>query len=209
MSGTVSCGTGLVARLQSVSFPTIGHFLEDGFLDSGVRSLLENVHIVGRAVTVRVAGADAFATNQGLALLEPGDVLVIETGGDMRHAPVGAVTTCAAQTAGAAGIIVDGVVTDIVELREMGLPIFARGTSVLTTKRQADADSAVGVPVVCGGVTVNPGDIVMADDNGVLVLTSEEAMAVVDRAMASDLAEPGILARIRSGEAITNVLPIE
>ncbi|PYI69130.1 dimethylmenaquinone methyltransferase [Arthrobacter livingstonensis] len=197
----------LLQRLQSVSFPTIGHFLEDGFLDSGIRSLLENVHVVGRAVTVRVGGADAFATNQGLALVGPGDVLVIETGGDVRHAPVGAVTACAAQTAGAAGIVVDGVVTDIVELRDAGLPVFARGTSVLTAKRVADAGSAVNVPVVCGGVTVNPGDVVMADDNGVLVLTPAEAAAIVDKALASDLAEPEILARIRSGESIASVLP--
>ncbi|WP_239437408.1 RraA family protein [Arthrobacter alpinus] len=209
MSGTAVWDAELLTRLQSVSFPTIGHFLEDGFLDSGIRSMLENVHVVGRAVTVRVAGADAFATNRGLALLGPGDVLVIETGGDMRHAPVGAVTTCAAQTAGAAGIVVDGVVTDLVELREAGLPVFARGTSVLTTKRQADAGSAVNVPVVCGGVSVNPGDVVMADDNGVLVLTPEAAAAIVDRALSSDAAEPGILARIRSGEAIASVLPVE
>ncbi|MCQ9164524.1 RraA family protein [Arthrobacter sp. STN4] len=204
---SVAVNEGLIQRLQSVSFPTIGHFLEDGFLDTGIRALVADIHVVGRAVTVRVAGADAFATNQGLALLEPGDVLVIETGGDVRHAPVGAVTGCAAQTAGAAGIVVDGVVTDIVELREAGLPVFARGTSVLTTKRLADAGSAVNVPVLCGGVMVNPGDIVMADDNGVLVLRPEDAAAIVDRALASDLAEPAILARIRSGESISSVLP--
>lgn len=207
MSGTTVLDADLIERLQNVSFPTIGHFLEDGFFDSGIRSMLQNVHIVGRAVTVRVAGADAFATNKGLALLEPGDVLVIETGGDVAHAPVGAVTGCAALVAGAAGIVVDGVVTDIVELREAGLPVFARGTSVLTTKRKAHAGSAVNVPVVCGGVTVNPGDLVMADDNGVLVLSVAEAAAIVDKALETDAAEPAIVARIRSGEPITSILP--
>jgi 4-hydroxy-4-methyl-2-oxoglutarate aldolase len=197
----------LVSRLQSVSFPTIGHFLEEGFLDSGVRSMLRNVHIVGRAVTVRVASADAFATNRALALLEPGDVLVIETGHDTTHAPVGAVTSCAAQCAGAAGIVVDGVVTDIVELRSAGLPVFARGTSVLTAKRKLDANSAVNVPVLCGGVTVNPGDVVMADDNGVLVLSPEDAAAIADLALSTDRAEPDILRRLRSGEGIHTVLP--
>jgi 4-hydroxy-4-methyl-2-oxoglutarate aldolase len=197
----------LVSRLQSVSFPTIGHFLEEGFLDSGIRSMLRNVHFVGRAVTVRVASADAFATNRALALLEPGDVLVIETGHDTAHAPVGAVTAFAAQCAGAAGIVVDGVVTDIVELRSAGLPVFARGTSVLTAKRKLDANSAVNVPVLCGGVTVNPGDVVMADDNGVLVLSPEDAGAIVGLALTTDRAEPDILRRLRSGEAIGTVLP--
>ena len=211
MNGTVrltqALDAELVSRLQSVSFPTIGHFLEEGFLDSGVRSMLRNVHLVGRAVTVRVASADAFATNRALALLEPGDVLVIETGHDTTHAPVGAVTACAAQCAGAAGIVVDGVVTDIVELRSAGLPVFARGTSVLTAKRKLDANSAVNVPVLCGGVMVNPGDVVMADDNGVLVLSPEDAAAIVDLALSTDRAEPDILRRLRSGEAIDSVLP--
>lgn len=197
----------LVRRLRSVSFPTIGHFLEEGFLDSGIRSLLRDVRVVGRAVTVRVAEADAYATNRALALLEPGDVLVIETGGDLAHAPVGAVTGWAAMCQGAAGVVVDGVVTDVVELRAAGLPIFARGTSVLTAKRIASPHSAVNVPVLCGGVMVNPGDVVMADDNGVLVLSADEAAAVVDAALASDRAEPAILDRLRSGEPIGDVLP--
>ncbi|MFF2243246.1 RraA family protein [Arthrobacter sp. NPDC058130] len=197
----------LVQRLRTVSFPTIGHFLEEGFLDSGIRSLLRDVRVVGRAVTVRVAEADAYATNRALALLEPGDVLVIETGNDLAHAPVGAVTGCAAMCRGAAGVVVDGVVTDVVELRAAGLPVFARGTSVLTAKRIASPRSAVNVPVLCGGVMVNPGDVVMADDNGVLVLSAAEAAAVVDAALASDRAEPAILDRLRSGEPIGDVLP--
>ncbi len=108
---------------------------------------------------------------------------------------------------GAAGVVVDGVVTDVVELRAAGLPVFARGTSVLTAKRIASPHSAVNVPVLCGGVTVNPGDVVMADDNGVLVLSADEAAAVVDAALASDRAEPAILDRLRSGEPIGDVLP--
>lgn len=197
----------LIRRLESVSFPTIGHFLEEGFLDSGIRSLLRNVRVVGRAVTVRMADADAYATNRALALLEPGDVLVIETGGDLAHAPVGAVTGFAAQCRGAAGVIVDGVVTDVVELRAAGLPVFARGTSILTAKRIASPRSAVNIPVLCGGVVVNPGDIVMADDNGVLVLSADEAAAIVDVALATDRAEPAILDRLRSGEPVGDVLP--
>lgn len=197
----------LVRRLRSVSFPTIGHFLEEGFLDSGIRSLLRDVRVVGRAVTVRVSEADAYATNRALALLEPGDVLVVETGGDLAHAPVGAVTGCAAMCRGAAGVVVDGVVTDVVELRAVGLPVFARGTSVLTAKRIASPRSAVNVPVLCGGVMVNPGDVVMADDNGVLVLSADAAAAVVDVALATDLAEPAILDRLRSGEPVSDVLP--
>lgn len=203
---TLPTSAALLAKLRRVSFPTIGHYLEEGFVDPAIRSLLANVRVVGRALTVRIADADAVAMNHALSALTPGDVLVVDMGGDAVHASVGAVTSCAALSAGAVGIVVDGVVTDIVELREGGLPIFARGTSVLTTKRHDGDNSAINVPVVVGGVSVSPGDIVLADDNGVLVLTPDGAADIVDLALASDAAEPETLARLRAGEPVADVL---
>jgi 4-hydroxy-4-methyl-2-oxoglutarate aldolase len=198
----------LLARLLGVGLPTLGHFLEDGFLDPGIASVLSNVKIVGIAVTVRIDNADAAVTNEALAQLTPGDVLVVDMGGDRTHASIGAVTACAARAAGAAGIIVDGAVTDIVELREEGLPVFARGTSPLTTKPTRGGGGEVQVPVTCGGVTVLPGDVVVADDNGVLILPADAFGEALARAEAVDLLEPGILARIRSGEPISRALEL-
>lgn len=196
----------LLERLQTVSFPTLGHLLETGFADASIRALVPNVKVVGRAVTLRLVDADAIAVNQALQRLEPGDVLVIDTGGDHRHAPVGAVTGCASQCAGAKAIIVDGVVTDLLELRQMGLPVFARGTSLLTTKLHGYGSSRINEAITCGGVEVQPGDIVLADDNGVLFLDQDTAASVVEKALASDLAEPQLLARLRAGEPCGQVL---
>ena len=139
-------------------------------MDPAIRSLLDGVKVAGPAVTVRIAEHDAFAMNRALLELYPGAVLVVDMSGDHRHAPVGAVTAAAATAQGAAGVVVDGVATDILELRATGLPVFARGTSCLTTKRVHSGGSAVNVPVQCGGVQVNPGDWVLGDDNGVIVL---------------------------------------
>ena len=199
---------GLRERLAAVSFPTIGHFLEDGFVDPAIRSLLDGVKVAGPAVTVRVAENDAYAMNRALLELYPGAVLVVDMSGDHRHAPVGAVTAAAATAQGAAGVVVDGVATDILELRTTGLPVFARGTSCLTTKRVRSAGSAVNVPVQCGGVQVNPGDWVLGDDNGVIVLSAEAAANVLGLALDSDAAEPALLARIEAGEPLESVLAI-
>jgi 4-hydroxy-4-methyl-2-oxoglutarate aldolase len=125
--------TTVLAGLEAVSYPTIGHFLEDGFLDPAIQSLLGGVKVAGPAVTVRIIGNDAIAMNRALLELYPGAVLVVDMDGDRRHAPVGAVTAAAAKARGAAGIVVDGVATDLLELRRTGLPVFARGTSCLTT----------------------------------------------------------------------------
>jgi 4-hydroxy-4-methyl-2-oxoglutarate aldolase len=198
----------LVEGLAAVSYPTIGHFLEDGFVDPAVRSLLEGVKVAGPAVTVRISGNDAFAMNRALLELHPGAVLVVDMCGDHRHAPVGAVTAAAASAQGAAAVVVDGVATDLLELRDTGLPVFARGTSCLTTKRLHDPASAVDVPVTCGGVRVNPGDWVLADDNGVIVLSREAADAVLEKALASDAAEPELLARIAAGEPLETLLAL-
>ena len=199
---------GLVEGLAAVSYPTIGHFLADGFIDPAIRSLLDGVKVEGPAVTVRIADQDAYAMNRALLALYPGAVLVVDMSGDHRHAPVGAVTAAAATAQGAAAVVVDGVATDILELRATGLPVFARGTSCLTTKRVHSVGSAVNVPVHCGGILVNPGDWVLGDDNGVIVLTPQAAADVLAAALASDAAEPALLARIAAGEALESVLAI-
>lgn len=192
----------LVEAFQRVSFPTIGHFLESGFLSSAVRTMTPGLSFVGRAITVRIPAPDGVLLHRVMAQVVPGDVVVIDTGSDRTHAVVGAVIATAAQVAGVAGIVVDGVVTDVSELREMAIPVFARGTSVLTAKQLGIDDGGINVPVVCGGVTVHPGDVVMADENGVLVLDPELAAAVVDQAVASDRAEPDLLRQLRSGRPL-------
>lgn len=196
----------LIAKLREVSFATLGHFLESGFVSHEVRAMVPGGRIVGQAVTLRLAEPDAIAVNRALIALQPGDVLVIDMAGDHTHACVGAVTQFAARCAGAAGIIVDGVVTDINELRTCQLPVFARGTTQLTTKLIGSPTSQVNGPVNCAGVKVHPGDFVLADDNGVLILPAEQLTTVIDKALQSDLNEPDLLARLRNGEPLQKVL---
>ena len=105
-------------------------------------------------------------------------------------------------------MVVDGVATDILELRATGLPVFARGTSCLTTKRIHHAQSDVNIPVMCGGVQVRPGDWVLGDDNGVIVLSPAALEGVLDQALASDAAEPALLARIAAREPLETILAV-
>lgn len=202
---------GLLTRLSSVEFPTLGHFLEEGFCDPAIRSMVPVARMVGIASTARIPDADAVAVNQALLRLKPGEVLVLDLDGDHGHAAVGAVTSAAAQAQGAAGILVDGAVTDLHELNStadgrLPLPIFARGTTCRTTKRKGSGQAEFDIPVTIGDVTVCPGDIVLGDINGALVVTPQDAARVVDQALASDDAEPGILRRIASGEPLDQIL---
>jgi regulator of RNase E activity RraA len=196
----------LLHSLESVSFPTLGHFMENGFADHRLRAMVPNVKVIGRAVTLKLLSPDAIPVNRALSQLKPGDVLVIDMSGNHTHAPVGAVTACAALNAGARGVIVDGVVTDLIELRSTGLPVFARGTSLLTTKKRDTMSSLFNEPVECGGVVVRPGDIVLADDNGVLFAEAPALADMIDLALASDHAEPAILARLNAKTPLHEVL---
>ena len=200
----------LLQALSQVELPTLGHFLEDGFCDAGIRPLGEVHRMAGPAVTVDLTEPDAIAVNRALAILQAGEVLVIRVHGG-RHAPVGAVTAAAAIARGAAGVVIDGPVTDVAELRGASgqLPIFARGVTALTTKQLGTAVAGVGSPVEVGGVTVANGDVVAGDQNGVVAFTpGSVAPELLAAARRSDRDEPALLARIRSGEPLEQIIAL-
>jgi len=194
----------LLDLLRQAEPATIGHFRHVGFMDPAVRALLPDRRIAGTAVTVRCCGPDTTIVHYALGRLRPGDVLVIDRAGDHRHAACGGGVAFAARAAGCLGIVIDGMATDIGELRDYGLPVWARGLSAVTGKRSF-VQGEFCVPVSCGGVPVAPGDAVLADENGVLVLKAHEIAAAAERAVAMQQAEKKTLARIASGERMPDI----
>ena len=195
----------LLDKLREAEPATIGHFRHIGFMSPEIRALLPGyVRIAGTAVTVRCYGADTTIVHYALGKLRKGDVLVLDRAGDMRHAACGGGVAFAAREAGCVGIIIDGMATDIQELREYGLPVWARGLSAVTGKRQF-TQGEFCVPVSCGGVAVQPGDAVLADENGVLVLKGHEITEAAGRAVAMQKAENESLARVTKGERLPDI----
>ncbi len=194
----------LLALLHQAEPATIGHFRHVGFMDPGVRSLLSGHRIAGTAVTVRCFGPDTAIVHYALGKLRPGDVLVIDRAGDMRHAACGGGVAFAARAAGCVGIIIDGMATDIDELREYGLPVWARGLSTVTGKRLF-LHGEFGTPVSCGSVAVSPGDAILADENGVLVLPPNDIKEAAERAIGMQQAEKVTLARVAKGEKLPEI----
>lgn len=200
--------TELLEALAGVELPTLGHFLEDGFCSAQIRPIGPVSRMTGRAMTVNLTEPDALAVNRAVLRLVPGSVLVIEVHGG-RHAPVGAVTAAAARARGAAGIVVNGPVTDVEAIRETAgeLPVFAHGVTALTTKRLGTATSGIGADVVIGGVSIAEGDIVAGDENGVVAFRPGDVdLAVLDAALRSDRAEPALIRRITRGDPLDTVL---
>jgi 4-hydroxy-4-methyl-2-oxoglutarate aldolase len=188
----------LIALLGRAEPATIGHFLDFGFVDPAIHALWQVPRIAGTAVTVRCSGNDSTIVHYALGQLRPGDVLVIDRAGDTRHAAVGGGVAFAAQTAGCRGIVLDGSATDISEIRDYAVPVWARNLSTVTTKLQLQQGEFC-VPVSIGGVPVHPGDAILADENGVLILPPTGIEVIAAKAIALQEASEARLADVAKG----------
>jgi regulator of RNase E activity RraA len=132
----------------------------------------------------------------------PDDVLICAAGGSVRSGIWGELLSTAARNRGCAGVVVDGAVRDVTRMRGMGFPVFARGTVIYDSKdRQRVID--LDVPVMIDGVTFGPGDLVIADDDGVVVVPRAVEAAVVQRAWAKVHAENEVRDAIAGGMPAT------
>jgi 4-hydroxy-4-methyl-2-oxoglutarate aldolase len=183
----------------------IGHFRFTGFMSPAIRAHFQDRRIAGTAVTLRAPGMDGAMVHYAVGQARPGDVLVIDRCGDESIATIGGAVAYAARAAGVVGIIVDGLVTDLGELRQYGVPVWSRGTSAVTVKTLG-LGGEFCVPVSCGGVGVTPGDAVLADENGILVLPAEDIEAAVKRALQMVQDEKRTLARIDAGEKYPDIM---
>ena len=193
-----------LALLLNAEPATIGHFRQVGFMDPAIRALLPDRRIAGTAVTVRFDGDDTAIVHYALGKLRPGDILVMDRAGDTRHACCGGGVAFAARAAGCLGIIIDGVATDIQELRAYAMPVWARGLSPITCKPRFIGGEFC-VPISCGGVPVTPGDVVFADENGVLVMPPSDIETSAERAIGMQQAEKAALARVTNGERFPDI----
>jgi len=194
----------LVDKLVRAEPATIGHFRHWGFMDPGIKALQPDVRIAGPAVTVHQPGVDGTIIGYALGQLRPGDILVVDRCGDTRHAGFGGVVCYAAKVAKVAGVIIDGMVADLGEIRRYGVPVWCRGLSSITTKRIGMAGSFC-LPVSCGGVAVRAGDVIIADEVGVVVMDPADAEAAADRAIAMQDAEAATKARLDAGEKLPDI----
>ena len=194
----------LVALLERVETATIGHFMHSGFVDRDIRAVLPNKRVAGTAVTLRIPHADSTLLHYLTAHVRPGDVVVIDRCHDLKHACWGGVITHCMKNAGVKAGVIDGPATDFGEIQKVEMPIWCRGPSPITTKILG-LEGALNVPVSVGGQTVHPGDAVLCDESGVIVLRPDEARAAAERAIGMQENELVLLERLRKGEKLPDI----
>lgn len=153
--------------------------------------------VVGPALTVRVRAGDNLMLHRAIDLAQPGDVVVCDGGGDLSIAVAGDLMIGHAARRGIAALVIDGAVRDIENLADLDIGVWACGATPAGPYK--DGPGEVGFPLACGGLVVMPGDLIAADEDGVVVIPQGEAAAVVAAAEAHAAKEAQFTAAIASG----------
>lgn len=193
----------LVDLFQNVGTSTIGHLTDFGFL-KGLTPLFRPIHFVGNAVTVRIPHMDSTAVHKALDLVQPGDVLVIDMSGDVERSCLGGIVSYAAHAKKVAGVIVSGCINDVEEIKELRLPVFSLGVSPLTT-RILGIEGEINTTISVCGVSISPGDLIVADSDGVFVVNPENAAKFGEIAIQKQLREPETKRKIDSGMSLASI----
>lgn len=188
----------LCARAAKVPAANIGDVvnrmqsMRGGFIAYGGRKV-----VAGPAFTVRARAGDNLMLHEALGMARPGDVIVCDAAGDLTTAIMGDIMATQAVKAGIAAIIIDGAIRDVAGLAKLDIGIWARGATPAGPYK--DGPGEIGHPLACGGLAVHPGDLIAADEDGVVVIPRADAEAAVAAAEAHSRKEEAIFASIADG----------
>lgn len=154
--------------------------------------------MAGTAVTARSRGGDNLTYLRALEFCRPGDVLVVDAGADLNNAVIGGILTFYAASIGVSGVVIDGAIRDVAEIRSRDFPVYARG--VTHRGPYKDGPGEINVPISVGGMVVNPGDIVLGDQDGLLAIPQDGGVAeLIEKARAVLVAEANTIQAMKEG----------
>ena len=169
-----------------------------GYLGAELRPIQTGARIAGNAVTVLIHPGDNIMIHAAVETCRPGDVLVVVNTAPSTHGMFGDLLATSLMARGVRGLVIDAGVRDTMDLRAMGFPVWSQHVSCQGTVK--NTPGSVNVPVVLGGVTVQPGDVVCADDDGVVVVERSEAAWALEQSRERLGKEAAMRTRLESGE---------
>ncbi|MGJ4886737.1 RraA family protein [Bradyrhizobium sp. HKCCYLRH3099] len=188
---------GRIAAFRQIPTAVISDNLERLPGAIGLKPFYKGTPMAGIALTVDTAPGDNLFVHRALDLIKPGDVLVINGGGDETRALVGEIIAAIAEQRGAAGIVLDGAIRDSAVLMASPFPVFARAANHRGPYK--NGPGTINEPVSIGGMVVAPGDVVVGDADGVVAFAPERASLLLEMTRAQEQREADILASIRAG----------
>ena len=192
--------------LMSVSTPNISDAMHRKGAMQNIRSMVKGKKMVGRAVTVQTFAGDWAKPVEAIDIADPGEVLVIYNGSD-HVAPWGGLATLSCLNKGIGGVVIDGAVRDIDEIEQLDLPVFA--SSSVPNAGEPKGFGEINAEIVCGAQAVKPGDYIVGDDNGVVVVPKERAYEIARRAKEVEKTERRLYDEIRKGRTLSEIMKLE
>lgn len=192
--------------LKKVSTPNISDAMHRKGAMRNIRSICPGNKTVGRAVTVQTFEGDWAKTVEAIDVAGEGDVIVIYNGSP-HVAPWGELATLSCINKGVAGVVIDGAVRDVDDIRRLNFPVFA--TSIVPNAGEPKGFGEINAEIQCGGQTVKPGDFIVGDDNGVVVIPKERGYEIARRAVEVEKNERRIRDEIKRGKTLSEVMYLE
>lgn len=200
-------GPELVTAFRTIGASTIFEAAgKKGAMPFAIKPLYPGMKVCGPALTVFAPPGDNLMLHYAITIAKPGDVLVIDTMGFTEMALWGDIMATAAMVRGVSGLVIDGCVRDAETLRSMGFNVFARGANMRGPAK--GLAGTVAAPIICAGVPVSPGDIVVGDDDGVVVVARAEAPDVLENSRKRDADEDAKRREIRGGKTTVELLGV-
>ena len=169
------------ARLSELAVSQVSDVMNRfGVLDSGIKPIWHGCRFVGRAVTVLTTAGDNKVIHEAIPMLQEGDVLVVNGQGYTNRALVGELMAERAQRRGCVAYVIDGAVRDVDEIERLGFPVYAR--SITPAGPHRNGPGKIGVPTAIGGIVVSPGDWIVGDSDGVVVIPINEVQEILSKA---------------------------
>lgn len=158
-----------IKPFEAYSTPDISDMLNRMYtMCSGIKNLTNQKKIMGSACTVKVFPGDNLMVHKALDIVQPGDIIVVDAGGSGMNGIIGDLISSKAIHRGVAAVVIDGLIRDLPEMKETGLPVFARGVTPIGPLHRGPGE--INYPISCGGIVVLPGDVIVGDENGVVVV---------------------------------------
>ena len=169
-----------------------------GDLPSGIKPISPHMKVCGTAYPVKTMPCDNTILHRAYAYAKPGDVLVVDCSGYYEAGYWGDLMSLGAKTQGIAGLVIDGCVRDADDIEAMGFPVFSRGLCIKGTGKHGDG--TLNEPIILGNWTINPGDVIVGDRDGVVVIPQENVLETIEKATAREEKEAGVRKLLLEGK---------